>query len=219
MKTRTTALAALLGVCIAAFAAAADAPSLQQADLARGPFSSMRMLLEKTFLNLDVALIDVRVSGRVQADFAKLAGGQRYSEALEAQLAKVALGADHLVIQNTFLRDVSSARWISAVRESLEKASRSGLISAEVRRRVSDDLPGWFKAVEENGFHKGDRVLYEVRPGVLRTVAMTSTGKVLLDRSDQDQTTPRVLLATYFAPGTDYRTPLLKSLFAPPAAP
>jgi hypothetical protein len=213
------ALGALLSVCIGLSAAAADIPSLASPDLARGPFSSMRMLLEKTFLNIDVATIEARVSERVQAQLSTVANGRQYAEALEGELAKAALGADHIVIQITFLRDASSGQWLDAVRESLEKASRSGLISAEIRRRVSDELPQRFKAIEADGFHKGDRVLYEVRPAQLRTVAVTAGGKVLFDRVDNGETMPRVVLSSYFAPGSDYRTLLLKSLFAPAAAP
>jgi hypothetical protein len=209
-------LGALLGVCIALGAAAApDLPSLETPDLARGPFSSMRMVLEKTFLNLDVVRVEVRVGPRVQSDFSKAASGRPYSDALEGQLAQVALGADRVVMQVTFLRDVGWSRWLDAARESLEKASRSGLVSADQRRRVSDSLPLWFKAFEEDGYHKGDRLVYEVRPGTLRTVAVTVAGKVMVDRTDPGDVNVRVLLASYFAPGSDFRTPLLKSLFAP----
>jgi hypothetical protein len=98
------------------------------------------------------------------------------------------------------------------VRESLEKASKAGLISAELRQRVSDGLPQWFKALEAEGFHDGDRVLYEIRSGALRTVVVTRAGTVLLDRVDKGEALPRVVLASYFAPDTDYRTLLLESL-------
>jgi hypothetical protein len=57
-------------------------------------------------------------------------------------------------------------------------------------------------------------VLYEVKPGALRTVAVTRGGKVLVDRVDKAQDIPRLVLASYFAPGTDYRTLLLESLLA-----
>jgi len=200
-----------------AVAVAAELPSLESAALARGQFSSMRMLLEKTFLNIDVALIDVRVGKRVQAEFSKLASGQTYSEALEAQLAGAALRADEAVIQLEFLRDVSLERWVDGVRHSLEKAQRAGLISTELQRRVSAGLPQWFQALEADGFQRGDRLFYDLRPAVLRSVVVTRAGQVRVDRTDKGEDIPRVVLASYFAPGTDYRRPLLKSLLAPAA--
>jgi hypothetical protein len=35
-----------------------------------------------------------------------------------------------------------------------------------------------------------------------------------VDRVDKGDATPRVVLASYFAPGTDYRSLLLESLFS-----
>jgi hypothetical protein len=57
-------------------------------------------------------------------------------------------------------------------------------------------------------------VLYEARPGTLRTVAVTRAGRVLVERTDKDPASSRVVLASFFAPGTDYRELLLNSLVA-----
>ena len=208
---RTIALAGALSSALA-LSAHAQLPSLTSPELAQGPFSSMRMLLEKTFLKIDVAWIDVRVSKRVQAELAKLAQGRAPSDALETELAKVIIEADHAVVQLAFVRDVPLERWIDGVRESVDKAVRARLISAELGRKVNDGLPQWFKAVEADGFHEGDRVLYEARPGVLRTVVVTRAGRVVVERTDKDPSSSRVLLASFFAPGTDYRSLLLTSL-------
>ena len=213
MKSKVMiALVVLSSLAVGLSSVEAQVPSFESPQLARGPFSSMRMLLEKTFLKIDVATIDVRVGKREQTELSKLASGREYSDALEGELAKAVLRADHALIQLAFLRDVPLQRWIDGVRDSLESANRAGLISAAQRKSVSDGLPQWFKALEADGFHEGDRVLYELRPGVLRTVAVTRAGKVLVDRSDKGQDLPKLVLASYFAPGTDYRTLLLESL-------
>ena len=217
IRKRNVLAVVLLGLSLS-LPLAAGVPSLQAPELAKGPFSSMHMLLEKTFLNVDVANIDVRVGKGVQAAFTKLAAGKVYSDALEHQLASVATTADEAVIQLQFLRDVSFGRWLDGVRETLEKARRAGSISAEQERRVSEGLPQWFQPVASKGFETGDKILYEIRPAALHTVVVTRAGKVLVDRTDPGESSPRVVLATYFAPGTDYRTPLLRSLVQPPAA-
>lgn len=217
MKTSWTiiARAALLCTCLSLGASAAGVPTLDAPDLARGPYSSMRMIVEKTFLNVDVAEIEVRASARLQSAVASAAAGKQYSDALEAELARLVLGADHLVIQIKFLRDASFSRWLDAAQESLGKVARSGVVPPEECKRVSNSLPQWFKAFEQDGFHKGDRFVYDVRPGLLRTVAVSAAGKPIVDLSARDELSSRVLLATYFAPGTEYRTPLLKSLLTP----
>ncbi len=189
---------------------AAGIPSL--GELASGKFSRMHMLLEKTILNVDVALIDVAVDKGTQAKFKRVASGKSYSPALEAKLAKIALNADNAVIQLKFVRSVSLNQWIDGVRESLKKAQNAGLIKPSLRKQVSDGLPRWFKPVKARGFKDGDRIIYRVTPDSLRSVAVTKGGKVLVDRTDKGADKPDMVLASYFAPGTDYRELLLKSL-------
>ena len=197
-------------LCATAFAAAV--PSLDDGDLGKGAFSQMHMLLEKTVLRVDVATIDVRVDPKTQKQFADIKKGKAYDDAVESQLARAALSAETAVIQLKFVRSVSLSQWIDGVRESLEKAQKAGLIDGALRKTVSDGLPVWFKALEDSGFEDGDRVLYKISPGKLRTVAVTKGGRVAVDRTDTGSDKTKLVLASYFAPGTDYRELLLKSL-------
>lgn len=210
---RTTAWATCLGLsllCAVAFAQAL--PSLADADLGKSAFSKMHMLLEKTVLSVDVATIDVRVDPKTEQKFIEIAKGKPYSKGLEGELAKVALDAESAVIQLKFVRDVSLDQWIDGVRESLEKAQKAGLVDGALRSKVSAGLPEWFKAMKESGFHDGDRVLYRITQGQLRTVAVTKAGRVMVDRMDTGTDKTKLVLASYFAPGTDYRELLLRSL-------
>lgn len=203
-----------VGLSILMFCATALAalPSLDDGSLASGKYSSMRMLLEKTMLKVDVALIDMRVDKATQEKFTKEAAGKGYDSALEGKLAGIAMGADNAVIQLKFVRDVSLNQWIDGVRESLDKAKSAGLITGTLAKQVSEGLPQWFKAQESRGFKTGDRILYRVGPDFLRTVTVTSGGNVIVDRTDQGVEKANMVLATYFAPGTDYRELMLRSL-------
>ena len=191
------------------------APSLKSNDLAHGPYSSMHMLLEKTFLKVDVLTVDVRFGKSAHARLAKLARGKAYSEALGKEAAKIAIPADDALVQLRFVRDVSLDQWMDGVRENLQQARDAGLISKETQQRVGQGLPSWFAPLAERGYSKGDRVLYRVRPDSLRTVVVTAGGKILVDRRDRDKDALRVVMASYFAPGSDFREPLLRSLFKP----
>jgi hypothetical protein len=202
----------IVSLCAASLLAADPLPSLGAKDLAQGPFSSMHMLLEKTFLNVDVLTIDVRVAKSAQDRFAELAKGKTYSPELERQLADVVINTDRAIVQLRFVRDVPLEKWMDAAIENIKQARTAGLITSKLQQRVSDSIPKWFAPVKERGFLKGDRVFYEVRPGALRTVVVTADGKVPVDQVSREAEVPRVVLASYFAPESEFRAPLLKSL-------
>lgn len=188
-------------------------PSVHARELAQGPYAYMHMLLQKTILRINVATIEVRVDKAAQAKLATLATGQAYSDALAQQLAPIAIATQSGVVEMTFKRDISLSRWMGVVRENLEQARKAGLIDAGLEKRVGDGLPQAFAALKERGYEKGDRLVYAVAPDSLRTVVASAKGQVLIDRVETDPGTRRVVMASYFAPGSDFREPLLKSLF------
>jgi hypothetical protein len=175
----------------------------------------MHMILQKTILRINVATIEVRVDKQTQTRFAGLARGQTYSDGLAQQLAHVAIGAERAVVQMQFKHDVSLDRWMGVVRENLQQARTAGLIPADLEQKVSQGLPQWFAALKSRGYEKGDRLLYSVGPDSLRTVVVSTGGQVFIDRLDREQGTRRVVLASYFASGSDFREPLLRSLLQP----
>jgi hypothetical protein len=209
-------LTLLLALVAGSAVAAAPPPSLRSTELAQGPYSSMHMLLEKTFLKVDVLTVDVRFGKAVHPRLAELVKGQSYSDELAKQVADLAIRADDALIQLKFVRDVSLEQWMDGVKENLEQAREAGLITKKLQQRVSQGLPGWFAALKERGYKTGDRVLYRVRPDGLRTVVVTVDGKVLVDRLDADKEAPRVVMASYFAPRSDFRDLLVRSLFKSP---
>jgi hypothetical protein len=215
MKARSIAAVAWLVASLSAstLSAGAPVPSLNSPELGQGEYSSMHMLLEKTLLNVDVLTVDVRFGKAAHAKLTELARGKQYSEALGKQVADVAIRTDDALVQLKFARDVSLDMWMDAVFDNLEQAKDAGLISAKLQQRVKEGLPTWFGALKERGYLKGDRVLYRVRPDSLRTVVVSAEGKVLMDKTDKDKDAPRVVMSSYFAPKSDFRELLLKSLF------
>jgi hypothetical protein len=173
----------------------------------------MHMLLQKTILSINVATIEVRVDKPTQTRLTGIASGQQYSDALAQQLANVAIGAERAVVQMHFKRDIGLNRWIGVVRENLEQARKAGLISADLERQVGQGLPQWFAALKERGYEKNDRLVYAVVPDSLRTVVVSAGGQVLVDRTDREPGARRVVMASYFAYGSEFREPLLRSLF------
>ena len=187
-------------------------PSLDSSELGQGRYAFMHMLLQKTILRINVATIEVRVDKPTQTRLAALACGQGYSDGLAEQLAHVAIASERAVVQMHFKRDVSLDRWMGGLRENLDQARKAGLIAPDIERKVSQGLPQWFAPLKGRGYQKGDRLIYAVAPDSLRTLVVSTDGQVFIDRTDNEQGTRRVVLASYFAPGSDFREPLLRSL-------
>lgn len=193
--------------------AAGAVPSLNAGHLAKGPYSSMHMLLEKTILKVDVLTVDIRFGKETQSKFTPLVQGKSYTADLGRQLASVAIQADDAVVQLKFVRDVSLDQWMDGVRENLEQARAAGLISGELKAKVAAALPHTFAALKDRGYKEGDRLLYAVSKGVLDTAVVAANGKILVQKQDKDKKLADVVLASYLAPGSDFRELLLKSLF------
>ena len=209
----TTAWCLLIGSLAGMSRAEGPLPSLDSSDLAQGPYAYMHMLLQKTFLRINVATIEVRVDKRTQARLAGLATGQPYSESLADQLAHAAIGSERAVVQMKFKRDVSLDRWMGVVRENLEQARKAGLLDAATEQKVGQGLPQSFSALKSRGYQKSDRLIYAVAPDSLHTAVVSEAGQVLIDRVDQDPGARKAVMACYFAKGSDFREPLLRSFW------
>ena len=104
-------------------------------------------------------------------------------------------------------------RWIGVVKDSLEEARKAGLITSDVEKTVGDSLAGWFGALKDRGYEKDDRLIYAVMPDSVRSVVVSKGGQVLVDRVDPGHPGRRVVMGSYFATGSEFREPLLKSMF------
>jgi hypothetical protein len=195
--------------------ASADAPpSLTSQEWAQGPYSAMHMLLEKTILDVDVLTVDVRFGRQVHRRLVDVIGtNKHYSEQLGERLAKVALDADDALVEVGYLRDISFKQWMEGVIENLEHAAAAKLITKEIRQRAQERVPVAFAAIKERGYERGDRLLYRVRADSVRMVVVSEKGKIYVDTIDMGKDAPRIVMASYFAPRSDFREPLLRSLF------
>ncbi len=202
----------LASLCVGSLMAADALPSLNSKELAEGPYSLAHMLLEKTFLKVDVLTLDVRFSKESQAKISELANGKTYSPVLAQQIAPIAIKAERAVAQMKFIRDVSLDKWMDVLRENIGQARSAGLISAGLQKKVSDNLPKTFAPLKDRGYLKGDRLLYEVRPDSLRSAVVGADGKVFVDSTIREGDVARVVMAAFFAPESEFRTPLLRSL-------
>lgn len=202
----------LLPALLASIQLPPGAPGMEVDALASGPHSTARMLLEKTIFGFDVLTVEVRFDSATQERIRKIAGSKPGPRDLVDQVALAAVDARDVFARLEFLRNVSLDRWVEGASDGLRKGWQAGIIEEETYRNVAGNLSYWFRAISARGFRRGDQILYRGYPGRLRTVLVSNSGEVLLDQTDEGASHRRALLAGYFAPGTDFREPLVRSL-------
>lgn len=193
--------------------AAAQTVPLDTAGLAAGPFARMEMLLERTIFRVDVLTLRVRLGPEDARRVERLAAGRDYSKALADSLAPVAAGSTDAFARIEFQRGIRLGQFVSSVRGNMRKARDAGYLTEEEYRKIADALPGWFAFLRERPIRRGDELLYRIRGDSLRTVFRTADGEVLLNQTDVGPERRLAVLGSYFAPGSDFREKLIRSLF------
>lgn len=170
------------------------------------------MKYERTWLDVDVARVDVWVDDATRDRFRQLAAGQRYSEQLAERIARAALDADGVVVHVRFLRRAALDEFLEAARDNLVRARNARYISPDTYATAWQNVQRDFARFAERGFKKGDKLIYRAGPGSLRTIVMADE-RVLLDVTTRDDGARRAMIASYFAPGSDFRQGLIEDLF------
>lgn len=205
-------------VLLTAGEVAAQRAGIDTSGLASGPFSTMDAKVERTFLRVDVARVHVRLDEPTRQKLEALVRTSPRSAAQRDQIARAAARAQDAFATLTFLRDVSLSEFLHDGQRDLERARRAGMLDPQSHQQASQALGRAFSFLGSRGFRKGDQLRYRARPDSLRTVLVTRSGQVLMDKLDRGPAFPRALLAGYFAPRSTLRDPLLRSLPAARAA-
>lgn len=176
------------------------------------PELDMGMLLEKTIFRVDVLTLSVHVGGATAASLRQLAADGTITDQEKDSVASIASGATCATATLEFVRDVSLERLLGAIRDSSRAARDAGLIAPETYALIDTSLPEWYEFLDGRGVKDGDRMEYEIRGDTLDIRYLTATDDVLLDRTDVGADQRRSVLAGYFAPGSDFRDGLVRSL-------
>lgn len=201
-----------LSLCSTSLVAQSPAP-FDTTSVGQWPSSAMHMLFEKTIFKVDVLTLDVRFGPEPAGRLEALVAGRRYSSALADSIAAVAVDARDAWARLRFERNVSLARFLDGVRKNLKRALQGGIIDADSYDDISRDLPVWYQFLAADGIHDGDEMFYRIRGDTLHTAYRSVTGEVLLDQIDIGPERRLSVLGGYFAPKSDFRKGLIKSLF------
>lgn len=214
-------LAVLLGTLLAHAPAAAQS---REPELGSTPGSHMHALLQRTVFKVDVLTVDLCFDAPTGSRIAGIAVRGRHTGSAADSVTRAALSGQVALARVEFLRDIPLRDFLEGVGEDLGTAVAAGLVPDSVRRALVAGLPGWYAPLQRRGIRKGDLLVYELQPTTVRTVFLSAGGEVLLDRTEEGRARRNSPLATWLAPGSQFRAGLLQSLqrqrvrSAPPAA-
>lgn len=191
---------------------AAAAPGWS-AELAAGPYSTMRMLLEKTIFQVDAAEVTVQVGETAQRKLRSLVHGKEASEELEKTIANAMVNAETVRITMRFLRDVDFDLFTSETISSTECAHKAGVIPESELQRVKSRFKEWFSPVRERGIREGDRLVYLVNGKSVHVELNTAKDETLVEYTHTGEHPRYSILGAYFAECSDFRESLIESLF------
>lgn len=187
------------------------AVAVDTATLASGPPLALETRLEKTIFKVDVLTLRIRFGPTTTERLRRLAA-EGPGDASADSIAHEALAATDVWARIRFERDVSLSQFLDGIMENLEKAREAGIVSIAEFERLDRDLPGWFGFLEERRIRDGDQLWYRIRGDELRTLFVDERGEVLLDQTDTGPGARLAVLGGYFAPGSDLREGLIRSL-------
>lgn len=175
-------------------------------------YGRMSMLLEKTFLKVDVLELEIRTDSVTSAGIAAALDGGDGDGAARAEIARLVVNAPELWARMTFERDVGVERLIQEIRNSMRKAVEAGMLEARAFDVISGSLPEWYASLGERGVRDGDAQYYRISGDTLRTMYIGRDGETYIDATATTPANRTALLASWFAPGSDFRDKLLASL-------
>jgi hypothetical protein len=191
----------------------AQHPALDTVSVGHGRYAAMQTLLEKTIFKVDVLTLDVRFGSETAHRLEQLVTSRRYSESLADSIASVAIDARDAWARLRFKRRVSLDQFLNGIRHNLTRARQAGIIDSVSYASISQDLPVWYHFLADDGISKGDEMLYRIRGDTLHTAYRTAAGKFLLEQTDTGSDRRLSVLGGYFAPKSEFRKGLIKSLF------
>jgi len=177
---------------------------------AKPPFTSvpaghMGMVFKKTIIGVDVLRLDVEVDTACVKNLAKVRSNPD-------SVATCVMESPEAWAHMRFLRSVSQGKFFGGIRSNLAKARQAGFITAEHEKRVSAQLPEWYGFLAKRGVKKGDVLVYWMRGTVMKTTYYDPKGTVLFNFTQENPEARAGVLGSYFAPGSDFREGLIKSL-------
>ncbi len=173
----------------------------------------MEMLYERTIFNVDVLTVSIGVDPGTEAELRALVGGGDYEPAAADAVVARVMDSHSVLIRSRFHRDVGLDQFLGGVRDSLERARDGGYLAHDELEAVFAENVRQFQPFQERGFRSDETITYRIRGDRLDLEVRDAAGGILFENRVEGDVRRGALLGGYFAPDSDFREGLLRSLF------
>ncbi len=181
--------------------------------IGRGRYARMKMRLEKTFLGIDVLDLEVWVDEDTARRLEPIVKDKKHSKELEQRVVDVVLETTEAQASIRFLRNVTFDQFVEGGQANARRAFDAKMIGQAEYERVRDGLARWFAPLKKRGIRTDDHFQYRGDSSTLRTLMTDGKAEKVLELTQEGAKPVRTMLASYLAPGSDFRGPLVRSLF------
>lgn len=146
-----------------------------------GPHALMSFLFEVTFMKIDVAVVEVRLTDHDAALVAAVVAEGERDDDRRDRVAAILHAADPLAYGMTFKRDSDLGKFFKGMLGNMERAVEAGEITPQEYDRVDREYRALMAPYGERGARKGDRLLYRLDGDRLHLIYVGVDGDVMLD--------------------------------------
>jgi hypothetical protein len=178
-----------------------------------GRDSIMRTKFEVTFMKIDVADIEVRLTSRTAAGLAKHLEGEKPSDDVIAAIAEEVLEADTLMIRMNYLRDGDFDKLRRGFQRNLEDALKSDSIDEPEFETMWTELQQELSPLEGRGVKKGEDLVFRVEGTAMWIVILAVEGETLLSIARNGSEWARGVKGSFLGRESRFHKGLVRSLF------
>lgn len=180
----------------------------------RGCCRELHYLYETTILQIDVMRLRVQVDDATAVALAAAVRGAPRSPALEREVARQYQAAREATLDMEFLQGVSGEAFLEHTLKALRELVRDGAVTEADADTLSREVSERFAFLVAAKVRPGDRLQYQVRADTVWTTYTRGDTVLKIDRH-AGRRFRDYILATNFAPSSDFRRGLLDQVFRP----
>lgn len=181
--------------------------------LSDGPYSTMEMLLERTVFRANVLKTSVQVGEPTRRKLEQIVSGNAYSTELNNQVARAVMGARNLRVRVEFVRNITFGQYLEGVRENIGCARDTQFIGQEEYESAMEVIPRELAPLKDRGIRSGDVLIYDLVGNSVETTFLAGGDDRIVNYSRSGSGPRNALIGSYFAPCSDFREKLVRSLF------
>ena len=207
MKSTILFAVILVNLCLLA-----NASPLFDARFGSKPYTQFDMVLEKTFLQVDVLRLTTMLEPKTSETLADIVSREIPQATKDEAIANFVISQDRAVVRSQFLREIPIDKFLEGVFKNLDLVQSRGFITKAQKDEIAKALPKAYSFLNERNIQKDDEMYYMIDGERFRIVYKSFDGKILLDQKETGAYRGKSVLASYFLKGSEFRKGLIASI-------